>query len=106
MIFIFLKNGISKNSVFYDQLPELLLVAVKVEPLISVFQEFHTVPFVGEVYYKEFFDINDFAEYYRDKEIYDVEKLNDTALLITDKSNSYSFTIKLFDEGMFVLGGK
>lgn len=65
-------------------MPELLLVAVKVEPLISVFQEFHTVPFEGEVYYKEFFDINDFAEYYRDKEIYDVEKLNDTALLITE----------------------
>ena len=58
------------------------------------------------MYYKEFYDINDFAEYYRDKEIYDVEKLNDTALLITDKSNSYSFTIKLFDEGMFVLNEK
>lgn len=66
----------------------------------------NATPFEGEVYYKEFFDINDFAEYYRDKEIYDVEKLNNTALLITDKSNSYSFTIKLFDEGMFVLGGK
>ena len=66
----------------------------------------NATPFEGEVYYKEFFDINDFAEYYRDKEIYDVEKLNDTALLITDKSNSYSFTIKLFDEGIFVLGGK
>ena len=66
----------------------------------------NATPFEGDVYYKEFFDINDFAEYYRDKEIYDVEKLNDTALLITDKSNSYSFTIKLFDEGMFVLNEK
>lgn len=58
------------------------------------------------MYYKEFFDINDFAEYYRDKEIYDVEKLNDTALLITDKSTGYSFTIELFDDGMFVLDEK
>lgn len=66
----------------------------------------YATPFEGDVYYKEIFDINDFAEYYRDKEIYDVEKLNDTVLLITDKSNSYSFTIKLFDEGMFVLDEK
>ena len=40
-------NGISYNSVFYDQLPDLLLVAVKVEPLISVSHEFHTAPFEG-----------------------------------------------------------
>lgn len=66
----------------------------------------YATPFEGDVYYKEFFDINDFAEYYRNKEIYDIENLSDTTLLITDKSNSYSFTIKLFDDGMFVLGEK
>lgn len=66
----------------------------------------NATPFEGEVYYKEFYDINDFAEYYRDKEIYDVEKLNETALLITDKSTGYSFTIELFDDGMFVLDEK
>lgn len=66
----------------------------------------YATPFEGDVYYKEFFDINDFAEYYRNKEIYDIENLSDTTLLITDKSNSYSFTIKLFDDGRFVLGEK
>lgn len=66
----------------------------------------YATPFKGDVYYKEFFDINDFAEYYRNKEIYDIENLSDTTLLITDKSNSYSFTIKLFDDGRFVLGEK
>lgn len=66
----------------------------------------YATPFKGDVYYKEFFDINDFAEYYRNKEIYDIENLSDTTLLITDKSNSYSFTIELFDDGMFVLDEK
>lgn len=66
----------------------------------------YATPFEGDVYYKEIFDINDFAEYYRNKEIYDIENLSDTTLLITDKSNSYSFTIKLFDDGMFVLDEK
>ncbi len=66
----------------------------------------YATPFEGDVYYKKFFDINDFAEYYRNKEIYDIENLSDTTLLITDKSNSYSFTIKLFDDGMFVLDEK
>ena len=66
----------------------------------------NATPFEGDVYYKEFFDINDFAEYYRKKEIYDIEKLSDTTLLITDKSSGYSFTIELFDDGMFVLDEK
>lgn len=66
----------------------------------------NATPFEGDVYYKEFFDINDFAEYYRNKEIYDIENLSDTTLLITDKSTGYSFTIELFDDGMFVLEEK
>lgn len=66
----------------------------------------YATPFEGDVYYKEIFDINDFAEYYRKKEIYDIEKLSDTTLLITDKSSGYSFTIELFDDGMFVLDEK
>ncbi len=66
----------------------------------------NATPFEGDVYYKEFFDINDFAEYYSNKEIYDIENLSDTTLLITDKSTGYSFTIELFDDGMFVLDEK
>lgn len=66
----------------------------------------YATPFEGDVYYKKFFDINDFAEYYRNKEIYDIENLSDTTLLITDKSSGYSFTIELFDDGMFVLDEK
>lgn len=66
----------------------------------------YATPFKGDVYYKKFFDINDFAEYYRNKEIYDIENLSDTTLLITDKSSGYSFTIELFDDGMFVLDEK
>lgn len=66
----------------------------------------YAIPFEGDVYYKEFFDINDFAEYYRNKEIYDIENLSDTTLLITDKYTGYSFTITIFDDGTFVLGGK
>lgn len=66
----------------------------------------YATPFEGDVYYKEIFDINDFAEYYRNKEIYDIENLSDTTLLITDKSSGYSFTIELFDDGMFVLDEK
>lgn len=66
----------------------------------------YATPFEGDVYYKEIFDINDFAEYYRKKEIYDIENLSDTTLLITDKSSGYSFTIELFDDGMFVLDEK
>lgn len=66
----------------------------------------NATPFEGDVYYKEFFDINDFAEYYRNKEIYDIENLSDTTLLITDKSSGYSFTIELFDDGMLVLDEK
>lgn len=65
-------------------------------------------PFEGDVYYNSNrYSVNDFADYYREKGIYTVEVISNVTLLMTDKTNGYSFVIEAFDDGewsMLVFG--
>ena len=58
-------------------------------------------PFEGDVYYDNTqYTFDDFAAYYEDKDIYSVEENKiESMLIVTDKSNSYSFKVKVQDYG-------